>query len=143
MLSKSSKYAIRGVLYLSLNSNEEKKYNPIDIAAAIDIPAPFLAKTLQSLTRKNIISSTKGRNGGFYLTKENRSNSMLSIIDCIDGLNRFEDCFIGLPKCSDSSPCAIHHIVSPLKNELLEVLEKNNIDDFTKDLAAGKIHIAL
>ena len=141
MLSKSSKYAIRGVLYLSLNSDEEKKYNPKEIAEAISIPAPFLAKILQELAKNKLISSTKGRNGGFYLTKVNRLNSMLSIIDCIDGLNKFDECFIGLPKCSDSSPCAVHHIVSPLKNDLLKVLKNNNIDDFTKDVALGKMHI--
>jgi len=141
MLSKSSKYAIRAVLYLSLNSNDKKKYNPKDIADAISIPAPFLAKTLQELTKKELISSTKGRNGGFYLTKDNRLNSMLSIIDCIDGLHKFDECFIGLPKCSDSSPCSVHHIVARLKNDLLEVLKNNNIDDFTKDVALGKMHI--
>ena len=141
MLSKSSKYAIRAVLYLSLNSDEEKKYNPKEIAEVISIPAPFLAKILQELAKNKLISSTKGRNGGFYLTKDNRINSMLSIIDCIDGLNKFEECFIGLPKCSDSSPCAVHHIVSPLKNDLLKVLKNNNIDDFTKDVALGKMHI--
>ena len=141
MLSKSSKYAIRGVLYLSLNSDEEKKYNPKEIAEAISIPAPFLAKILQELAKNKLISSTKGRNGGFYLTKVNRLNSMLSIIDCIDGLNKFDECFIGLPKCSDSSPCAVHHIVSPLKNDLLKVLKNNNIDDFTKAVALGKMHI--
>ena len=141
MLSKSSKYAIRGVLYLSLNSDEEKKYNPKEIAEVISIPAPFLAKILQELAKNKLISSTKGRNGGFYLTKVNRLNSMLSIIDCIDGLNKFDECFIGLPKCSDSSPCAVHHIVSPLKNDLLKVLKNNNIDDFTKDVALGKMHI--
>ena len=67
MLSKSSKYAIRAVLYLALNSNESKKYSPKDIAEAVNLPAPFLAKTLQELTRRNIISSVKGRNGGLKL----------------------------------------------------------------------------
>ena len=141
MLSKSSKYAIRAVLYLSLNSNDNKKYNPKDIADAIEIPAPFLAKTLQELTKKNLISSTKGRNGGFFLSDDNKLNSMLSIIECIDGLHKFDECFIGLPKCSDHSPCAVHHIVAPLRNDLLRVLTNNNIDDFTKELAQGKIHI--
>jgi len=94
MLSKSSKYAIRAVLYLSLNSNKNKKYSPKKIAEMIDIPAPFLAKTLQELTKRNIISSTKGRNGGFYLTKADKLNPMLSIVDCIDGLDKFNDCFL-------------------------------------------------
>ena len=51
MLSKSSKYAIRGVLYLSLNSNEEKKYSPKDIAEAINIPAPFFGENI-TITHK-------------------------------------------------------------------------------------------
>jgi DNA-binding IscR family transcriptional regulator len=45
MLSKSSTYAIRAVLYLSLHSDVTKKYSPQQIADAINIPAPFLAKT--------------------------------------------------------------------------------------------------
>ena len=51
MLSKSSKYAIRAVLYLSLNSNENKKYSPKKIAEMINIPAPFLAKRFKSLQK--------------------------------------------------------------------------------------------
>ena len=51
MLSKSSTYAIRAVLYLSLHSNKEKKYSPKEIADEMNISAPFLAKTLQVLTK--------------------------------------------------------------------------------------------
>ncbi len=93
MLSKSSTYAIRGVLYLALNSNEMQKYSPKEIALAIAVPAPFLAKTLQELTKRNLISSVKGRNGGFYLTEENKQNTLISIVDSIDGLNKFQNCF--------------------------------------------------
>ena len=37
MLSKSRKYAIRAVLYLSLNSSEEKKFSPKEIKMAIGV----------------------------------------------------------------------------------------------------------
>jgi len=143
MLSKSSKYAIRSVLYLSLHSHEENKYSPKEVADAIGIPAPFLAKTLQILTKKGLISSTKGRYGGFYLTKNDRSNNLGSIVESIDGLEKFNDCLLGLPICSDANPCPIHHVVSPLKKQLIDELTYKTIDDLAREVGKGKTHIFL
>ena len=141
MLSKSSKYAIRAVLYLSLNSNEEKKYSPKKIGTAIAIPVPFLAKTLQELTRRKLISSVKGRNGGFYLTEENRHNTLISIVDSIDGVQKFQECILGLPVCSNENPCSLHHTITPLKQKFIEELTFKTIDDLAKEIIDGKTHI--
>jgi len=81
MLSKSSKYAIRAVLYLAMHTNNKEKIGSKEVAKKLGIPAPFLAKTLQELTKKNIISSIKGPHGGFFLTKENNQKSLLDIIE--------------------------------------------------------------
>ncbi len=141
MLSKSSQYAIRAVLYLSLNSNEKKKYSPKEIAKAIDTPAPFLAKTLQELTKRSLISSVKGRNGGFYLTEENKHNTLISIVDSIDGLDKFQECVLGLSVCSNDNPCSLHHSITPLRKKMVEELTFKTIDDLTIELLNGKTHI--
>ena len=143
MLSKSSTYAIRAVLYLALHSDEAKKHSPQHIADAIKIPAPFLAKTLQILTKRDLVSSVKGRNGGFYLTKENKKNSLISIVESIDGLRKFNECMLGLPICGDENPCPIHHTVSPLKEGLINELTLKSIDDIAKEVQKGKTHIFL
>lgn len=141
MLSKSSTYAIRAVLFLSSNSSEAIKYSPRAIAESINIPAPFLAKTLQELTKRNIISSRKGRNGGFYLTDDDRLNTLMPIVNAIDGLDKFESCSLGLTICGNENPCPIHHLIYPLKNKLIEELNQKTIADYTKELKKGKIHI--
>ncbi len=141
MLSKSSKYAIRAALYLSLNSSEEKKYSPKEIGTAMDIPVHFLAKTLQELTKRKLISSVKGRNGGFYLTEENKQNTLISIVDSIDGVYKFQECILGLPKCSNENPCSIHHTISPLRQKFIEELTFKTIDDLTKEIIDGKAYI--
>lgn len=138
MLSSSSKNAIRAVLYLSKNSNEGKKISPKKIAEEIQIPAPFLAKILQQLSTHNIISSAKGRNGGFYLTDANKKNSVLSIVECIDGLNKLSGCFLGTPTCSESDPCEIHSLVAPLKNKLVKELSYNSIEAFSIGLIKNR-----
>ena len=141
MLSKSSQYAIRAVLFLSLNSSEEKKYSPKEIANAIDIPAPFLAKTLQELTKRDLISSIKGRNGGFYLTEENRNHTLISIVDSIDGLSKFQECVLGLTECSNDNPCSLHHATAPLRKKMIEELTFKTINDLTKEIVDGSTHI--
>jgi len=141
MLSKSSQYAIRAVLYLSLNSNEERKYSPKEIAKAMDIPAPFLAKTLQELTKRNLITSVKGRNGGFYLSKENRHHTLISIVDSIDGIDKFQECILGLTVCSNDNPCSLHHAISPLRKKMIEELTFKTIDDLSKEIVNGTTHI--
>ncbi len=143
MLSKSSTYAIRSVLYLSLNSNIEKKYSPKEVADAIHIPAPFLAKTLQLLTKKDLISSIRGRNGGFYLTKKDKLNNLMSIVESVDGLDKFTNCLLGLPVCSDENPCPIHHAVSPFKKELVDQLTNKTIGELAQEVSEGKTHIFL
>lgn len=66
MLSNQSKYAIRAVLCLAINSDSDHKMGSKEIAKRIDVPAPFLAKIFQLLSKAKLIRSTKGPNGGFF-----------------------------------------------------------------------------
>ena len=135
MLSKSSKYAIRAVLYISNYSNKKSKIGSKQIADKLNIPAPFLAKTLQELTKKSIISSVKGPNGGFYLTPKNNKKTLFDIIECIDGLGKFESCFLGHEECNEMKPCVIHHLYYPFKNKLLDKLKTKTIVDMAAEYA--------
>ena len=66
MFSNSSKYAIRAILFLALNSNEEKKIMVKNLSGKINVPHAYTAKILQELSRHNLVSSTKGPKGGFW-----------------------------------------------------------------------------
>jgi len=135
MLSKSSKYAIRAVLYIANNTNRNKKIGSKEVAKQLDIPAPFLAKTLQELIKKDIISSIKGPHGGFFLTEINSLKTLLDIIDCIDGVQKFNECFLGKHECNDESPCVVHHIYLPFKNKLIDKLRTKSITEMAKEYA--------
>lgn len=126
---------------MAINSNENTKFSPLKIAKNIDVPSPFLAKILQQLSKNAIISSTKGRNGGFYLTEENREATLIRIVEVIDGIENITACLIGLPNCSTSKPCPIHHIVAPLRNELLNELRTKSLNEIANEIKEGKAFI--
>ena len=133
MITKSSKYAIRAVLYLAKNATIEKKIGSKIIAKELEIPAPFLAKTLQELTRKKIVSSVKGPNGGFYLNESNSKKTLFDIIDCIDNKDKFEECYLGQTECNDKKPCVIHHLYAPFKRNLLSKFKTKSIIEISNE----------
>ncbi|MEE9349489.1 MAG: Rrf2 family transcriptional regulator [Flavobacteriaceae bacterium] len=143
MLTNLSKYAIRSVLYLAIHTNEDKKIGSKEVANIIKVPAPFLAKILQSLVKKGLISSSKGPNGGFYLTPKNNQNSMLDIVACTEGIDLFKACFLGLERCGDDNPCAIHHMVAPFKKAMIDGMGDKTIAQFAKETKDGKSFLFL
>ncbi|MBK5194132.1 MAG: Rrf2 family transcriptional regulator [Flavobacteriaceae bacterium] len=138
MLSNSSKYAINAVLYLAVHSDESKKISAREIAETISIPSPFLSKLLQVLSKKNVISSSKGPGGGFYMTRDNLNLNLIEIVKHIDGLENFEDCVLGLKKCSSEKPCPVHYSIQPLKKQLFKELNENSIASFAKKVKTGE-----
>lgn len=136
MLSRASKYAILSTLYLAENSSVDNKISVKVISENIDVPSPFLAKLLQQLVKGKIISSTKGPNGGFYLSKSNGKSTVLDIIENIDGLTRLNECFLGLSECDGANPCPVHFIVEPFKNSILGKFRDIDIMEFSKEIVA-------
>jgi len=138
MLSNQSKYAIRGVIYLALHASENNKLGSKEVGENINVPQPFLAKIFQTLSKEKIITSSKGPKGGFNLTDKQLSGNLMSVIECIDGLNAFNSCFIGLPHCSDENPCSIHHLGAPLRKQLASDLKKRSIAEFAEETKKGR-----
>lgn len=141
MFSKSCKYAIRSILYLALYTSEEAKMGVDELAAKLDVPKHFLAKILQQLTRNHLISSSKGRNGGFYLTQENKKSNLLAVIECIDGSRAFRECVLGLAECSNENPCPYHGTVRKYRDQFLILVEQETIEESAQRIKTDNLKI--
>lgn len=138
MLSNSSKYALKAVLYLALHTDENNKMMVKDISERINVPKAYIAKLLQELSKRKIISSTKGPKGGFYLNPSNRNETIIQIIEVIDGKKKMESCLLGLEDCNEQKPCPIHRLISPSRSKMIALLENKTINDLAKDLELNK-----
>ncbi len=143
MFSNSSKYALKAVLYLAVNSDESNKILAKNISEPINVPQAYIAKLLQELSRHNIVSSTRGPNGGFYINAQNRETPLIDVITVIDGENRLNSCLLSVQNCNSEKPCPLHSFASPFRTDLLENLEKNTIGDMAKDIKSGKSFLPL
>ena len=134
MFSKTCEYALRAMLFVGQKSKNGNKTGIRAIAEGIDSPEHFIAKILQELSRKHLIHSTKGPNGGFYLTGQDMECPLADIVKAIDGDKIFSGCGLGLKECSEKNPCPIHNRFKEIRKEIHGMLQSARLNDFNEQL---------
>ncbi len=89
MLGRTTEYAIRSLVYIYIQNMEGKRSGFKEIAKKIDAPEEFTGKVLQNLTRSGLISSVKGRGGGFFFSDPSIPLTLFEIIEVIEGKEFF------------------------------------------------------
>ena len=62
------------------------------LATYYDLPAPYLAKQLQSLVRAGVLTATTGPRGGFRLARPPAEVTLLEIVDAVSGASQPYEC---------------------------------------------------
>ena len=132
IFSRACEYGIRAVLYLS-STPEGTPVQVRDVASGLDIPFPFLAKVVQTLTRRGILRSQKGPGGGIRVARSPDTIRVLEIVDAIDGLGFSEVCVLGMPNCSDASPCPFHDEWGRVRAEIMQMLEGKSVSQLVEE----------
>lgn len=104
MISQTAEYALRAVLFLADRGAE---CNTQEIAEGTLVPAGYLAKVLQALSRGKIVKSRRGLHGGFFLLRSPNELTVFEIIDAVDPLQRIRTCPLGL-KAHGVNLCPMH-----------------------------------
>ncbi len=99
------------------------------IAEDIGAPRNYLGKLLQTLARGGLVHSQKGMGGGFRLAMSPDKISLMDVVEKIDQVERWSECFLGLPQCSGDNPCALHGKWGKLRDGYLSLLRDTSIAD--------------
>ena len=128
MLSNTSKYALRAVIYLALKEEKDTKIGIKQISQDLKIPMPFLGKIMQTLAKQKVLLSTKGPHGGFSLGKSAYDISLMDIVEIIDGMDNFNMCVLGLDACTqESTHCPIHQDYAEIREKLKALFQSENL----------------
>jgi Rrf2 family protein len=143
MLSHTCKTALKAVTYLAAQHREGRKCSISEIAEYIEASAHTVGKFLQTLVREDIICSTKGPSGGFYVTTRQLRQPAIRIIEAIEGNEIFTACGMGLKKCSSLHPCPIHDAYKSIRETFESLCRTNTLADLCAPLNTGSAHLTL
>jgi Rrf2 family protein len=141
MLSNTCKTAIKAVICLASKEETGEKLGVKDISQYINASEHTVSKILQNLVRQKIINSIKGPSGGFYITKEQQLQPIITIVDTIDGKDLFKECGLGLSKCSSEHPCPIHDDYKKGREIIQELFMTKTISVLCEPVENGLAHL--
>ena len=131
--SKSFGYALRGILYVALMQDEQRKVQIDEIAVKLSVPKHFLGKIMQELVKAGLLQSTKGPYGGFGLTKETLSTPLIKLVEITGNVNQFNVCVLQMRKCNGANPCPLHNDVEAIRDKLENLFTQTTIADLMNE----------
>ncbi len=134
MLGKTTEYAIRSLVYIYLQNTEGKRPGFKEIAKNIDSPEGFTGKVLQIITRNGLVSSIKGRGGGFFFDNPDNPLTLFNIIQVTEGQEFFHKCGFGLKSCDAGNPCPMHDEYSIVRDSFYKLLNKLTIQSLANKI---------
>lgn len=138
MFSKACEYAIKATIYIAQQSHEGRRANVKEVSKEVNAPEAFTAKILQQLCRENILSSIRGKQGGFVFDVERQKEiKIFDVVMLIDGDSLFTNCGLGLHKCSSENPCPVHDDFKAVRNALVSMVKKYSFYDLAVKTTTG------
>ncbi|MCZ7646169.1 MAG: RrF2 family transcriptional regulator [Planctomycetota bacterium] len=130
MLTATEEYALRAMI--SIATRPEGGYVLArELSQELSIPQLYLSKILQTLARRGLLDSQRGRRGGFGMAKPAKDISVLDILSAVNGSERFKRCILGFQACCDENPCPLHHVWKAEKDRILEVFSSTRLSDLS------------
>lgn len=132
-LSKSFGYALRGILYIAVMKDENRKVQIDEIATKLSVPKHFLGKIMQQIVKAGLLKSTKGPYGGFALTTGTLATPVIKLVEITDGMEQFSMCILNFKYCNGLNPCPLHFEMEEIKRNYLNLFAENTFGDLLKD----------
>jgi Rrf2 family protein len=133
MLSKKTQYSIVALVSLA----KEYQNGPVLISSIAEnerIPKKFLEVILLELKNFGIVSSKKGKGGGYYLIKNPAEINLADIIRYFEGAiallpcvayKYYESCVF----CKDEETCGIRSVIKEVREESVRILKSTSLAD--------------
>ena len=128
MISNKTKYALRAMLYMASRPAFQEPVLAAEIAEKEAIPRKFLEMILLQLKNKGLLSSRKGKGGGYLLTRTPDQISFGDVIRVFEGSMAPVPCvepgrLAQCPECQGTHVCAVRGVMRELYKVTVGILD--------------------
>ena len=123
--SKTTSYSLNVLTYMANHSYENMSADFLH--SQLGIPYQYLRQILTKLSRTGFINSSRGRRGGFELTRDTDTIYIADVIEAMEGLEGFNKCILGFQECPFDNRCAIHNLWEESRNNILKIMKQTSL----------------
>ncbi|MFC6619163.1 RrF2 family transcriptional regulator [Deinococcus radiophilus] len=115
MFSQTAEYALRAVTALAeaaadMAASKRSSLSAAELAARTQVPAQYLSKVMQQLTRAEVVTAQRGKYGGYCLSRSPQDIRLLDVVNAVDPVSRILKCPLDRPEHA--------HALCPLHREM-------------------------
>ena len=128
LITRDIDYAVRAICYIARKNGSVVAVN--ELVRCLKVPRPYIRKILQKLNKSGILSSIKGKGGGFRLGMKTGRIEMAGLIEVFGGPIRLSEHKFKKKACKEIKRCPLkkkldyleRYIVAQLKQMDMETL---------------------
>jgi Rrf2 family protein len=130
-LSTRSRYGVRLMLDLALNTNKGSVYLK-DIAREEDISEKYLSLIIIPLKAAGLVNSIRGAHGGYTLAKPPSEITLKEIVDILEGGTCLVDCVKDPSACPRSDTCVSRDLWTMLSDGISKTLGSFTLENLVR-----------
>lgn len=133
MISKKTKYGLKALIYLARHA-ERGPVLIADLARDENIPKKFLEAILVILKNTGLLSSKKGKGGGYSLGKTPRNITVGQAVRALEGPLAPVPCvsetaYATCTECHDEATCGIRLVMKDVRDAMAHILDGTTLAD--------------
>jgi Rrf2 family transcriptional regulator, nitric oxide-sensitive transcriptional repressor len=139
-LTQKTDYAIRSLIYLTLNPL--RRVPAREISESFNISYHHIVKTVQLLISHDLIESRNGKGGGLMLKADPKDITLGQVVKLTETNFDLLECFNEEKNtCQLNGMCAVKGVMMKAKNEFIKVLDKVTLEQVShnKDQIRGAL----
>ena len=130
-ISKLTDYGT--VVLAHLATNDGFVCSAADVAGTTEIALPTVSKILKSLARADLVTSTRGVNGGYELARAPETISAADVIDALEGPVSITECSSTDSQCDFEHVCNVGGAWQRINVAIRHALDEVSLLDLTRD----------
>lgn len=127
-ISQKLDYASRAVVHLAKKHDGQSVVRADDIAESEGIPSSFLAQILNELKRTGLVTSRRGKTGGWKLIEPPSDITLLQVVEALE-----PEALGQIPQTTGESGVTVGKLWESIRESSRQILAKNSLET----LAAG------
>jgi Rrf2 family protein len=137
-LSKKADYALIAMKHLAIRPDAASA-SAREIAEQYDIPIELMAKVLQRLARRGLVTSHQGTRGGYRLSRPASIISVADIIQAIDGPLTVTACSTDAENCDQYAKCSVRDPLWRIRERILSALATCSLQEVCSEVPEGAL----
>lgn len=130
LITRNTDYAIRALCCIA--EQKQEVISADRLVKSLDMPRPFLRKILQTLNKEGLLSSSRGKDGGFALALSPGEITLTDVMKIFQGPVRLNECKFKKSDCPYISDCLLKKKIDEIEKEVIAKLKAITIESIIK-----------